>query len=237
MLPIIETPRFTLTVPSSGKKVSYRPYLVKEEKILFIALESGDGKAIVEAMQDVVKACTFGELDIASLTTFDLEYVFLQLRIKSVGESVSVNLKCEFDGEFTPVDINLSEVKLIQDDSYTPERDIKVTDSIGMVLKPITLKRLSEMNLKDEANIMESLTNRIAGCIDHIYDREKIYKASSVPMEELVKFVDSLSHSHLQAIQEYIASFPRVEHTVKFNCFKCGKENTVKLQGIQSFFG
>jgi hypothetical protein len=235
-LPTIETPSFELVLPSSGKPVKYRPYLVKEEKILFIALESGEPASILTAMQEVVDACTFNKLNMNALTSFDLEYIFLQLRIKSVGESVTLNLKCERDGEFTPVTVDLTAVKLVQSASYEPTKNIRITDKIGMIMKPVSLQSLLQMESKESSGV-EALTDRIIGCIDYIYDTEKTYYVADVSREEIRNFVDSLSHSHLESIREYITSFPRLEHTVKFKCFKCGHENTVVLSGIQSFFG
>lgn len=238
-LPVIDTPKFELVVPSTGKKVLFRPYLVKEEKILFIALESNNALAVIRAMEDVVRACTFGAIDTSKLTSYDLEYIFLQLRIKSVGETSTVNLKCEKDGELSPIDIDLTKIKVISPPNFKDTQTIKINDNIGLVLKPVTLERLYRFTQTEDSQIsqLDLISFRLMSVIDSIYDGETIYSADSVSLDELKEFVDNLPRKVIEQIRDFMVSCPTMTHTVKFNCFKCGHTNTVELSGIQSFFG
>lgn len=236
-LPTLITPRHELVIPSTGKTVSFRPYLVKEEKILLIALESNNPKQIFGAMQDVIKACTFGEVEVDSLTSFDIEYIFLQLRIKSVGEKATVKLKCEKDEAYTEVDIDLTQIQVTKPAQFKEKMDIQLTDKIGMVLHPIKALDILRLESQTDNNKSNLITDLVIATIDHIYDDSKIYKAEDSSQEELRAFVDSLNRSQIEKIQKYIESFPRLEHKVTFTCIKCGHINTVTLTGIQSFFG
>jgi hypothetical protein len=233
-LPKLETPRYELTVPSTGKVVSYRPYLVKEEKVLLMAIESENPKQIFSAMQDVVSSCTFGNLNVDNLTSFDIEYIFLQLRIKSVGETVTVNLKCEKDQAYTPVEVDLTQVKLIKSPNFVNSLEVKLTDKIGVVLKPVKASDL--VTLDSSMNKSDLITDLVIATISHIYDADKIYRPEDIPKEELREFIDSLSRQQIGKIQEYIASFPRLELDVTFTCIKCGHVNNIKLNGLESFF-
>lgn len=238
LLPKLESPKFDLVVPSTGKTISFRPYLVKEEKLLYIALESNDPKAIIDAITDVIDVCTFKKLDMGKLTSYDLEYIFLQLRMKSVGESVQVNLKCEKDGEFTPVTVDLSEVKLFRPNGFIENKRIDLGNKISVTLRPITVEALRSMvTEKKEITPMEQLTEKIITCLDTICEGDNVHLVSDVPHSDLKEFVDSLPHKVLDEIQNYLANLPYLTTTVKFTCFKCGHVNTVKLTGIQSFFG
>jgi hypothetical protein len=233
-LPKLETPRYELVIPSTNKTVAFRPYLVKEEKVLLMALESDNPKQIFAAMQDVISACTFGAVSVDSLTSFDIEYIFLQLRIKSVGETVTVSLKCEKDDAYTQVEVNLNDVKLNGSSDFKPTLDIKLNDTVGVVLKPIRAQDL--IPLEGNQKKVDLITDLVIATISHIYDESKIYRTEDVSKDELKQFVDSLSRQQVEKIQNYIASFPRLELDVTFTCFKCGHINTVKLSGIQSFF-
>lgn len=233
-LPKLETPRYELTVPSTGKVVSFRPYLVKEEKVLLMAMESENPKQIFSAMQDVISSCTFGNLNVDTLTAFDIEYIFLQLRIKSVGETVTVNLKCEKDEAYTPVEVDLTQIKLVKSPNFVPSLEVKLTDTIGVVLKPIKASDLVTLN--PSSNKSDLITDLVIATISHIYDSDKIYRPEDISREELREFIDSLSRQQISKIQDYIASFPRIELDVTFTCVKCGHVNTVKLSGMESFF-
>jgi len=233
-LPKLETPRYELTVPSTGKVVAFRPYLVKEEKVLLMAMESENPKQIFSAMQDVISSCTFGNVNVDNLTSFDIEYIFLQLRIKSVGETVTVNLKCEKDEAYTPVEVDLTQVKLVQSPGFVSSLDVKLTDSIGVVLKPIKASDL--ITLDPKVNKTDLITDLVIATISHIYDSEKIYRPEDISKEELRQFIDSLSRQQITKIQNYITSFPRLELDVTFTCVKCGHVNTIKLNGMESFF-
>ena len=226
-LPKIEVPKYVLKIPSTNKKVQFRPFLVKEEKVLMIAQESEDESQIESAIKDVISSCTFDKVNPNDLTTYDLEYIFLQLRSKSIGETATFNLKCEECGEYTEVSIDLGKVNVSFPED-PPEENIKLNDTIGMILKPVSVKNMGKANHKD-FNSMISLV------IDAIYS-DNVYSANDVSKAELDEFIDNLAHSSLQKIQQFIENQPSLKHIVKFKCGSCGAENEVVLEGLSSFF-
>lgn len=235
-LPIIETPKYETTIPSTGKKVQYRPYLVREEKILMIAMEADDQTQIVRAMKEVIKACTFDKVDPDKLCTFDLEYLFLKLRAKSVGEVSKVGLKCEKCDQPTNVTINLDEITI--DMQKKPESKIMLTDKIGVNLSWPKISTVETIETKDNAPKMESAMQVIVSCIESIFDEKKIYPANEQSAEELVTFVESLNQSQFGKIQQFIEDMPKLQKEITFKCCQkeCAHENKVMLSGIQSFF-
>lgn len=236
-LPIIETPKYETTIPSSGKKVQYRPYLVKEEKILMIAMESGDQTQIIRAMKDVIKACTFDKIDPNKLCTFDLEYLFLKLRAKSVGEVSKVGLKCEKCEKPTDVNINLDTIEI--DMSNKPESRVLLTDKVGVNLAWPKISDVETIETKDNTPKMESAMQVVVSCIESIFDDKKIYPSNEQTPEELLTFVESLNQAQFAKIQQFIEEMPKLQKEVKFKCAhkECAHENNLMLTGIQSFFG
>lgn len=231
-LPIIETPKYELTIPSTGKKLEYRPYLVKEEKILMMAMESKDSKQILRALADVVESCAFGKIKAKDLTSFDLEYIFLQLRSQSVGSQTDFLYPCSECGEKNEMNINLEDVKV--QGVEKKKKTIALTDSVGVTLRYLSIKDMESLiGEKEDADTTMKL---IAKCIDSVYDAEKIYPAFESTEEELVAFIESLSSSQFEKIKEFIESMPKLSHTEHFKCTKCGSDNTAVLQGLQSFF-
>lgn len=230
-LPKLESNKFTTQIPSTKEEIEFRPFLVKEEKILMIAQESEDEKQIMSAMKDIVNACTFGKVDADNCTMYDIEYLFLQLRMKSIGETTTLNLKCEKCGEFTEVEIDLNDVKVVWPDEEV-SNTIKLTDDIGLVLKPLTLKAAQKVSGSSE----EIFNQALIQSIESIYDADNIYSGSDVSEKELIEFVDSMSHSQLEEIQSYLNNQPIVKHTVEFKCKHDGHVNKIELKGIQSFF-
>lgn len=235
-LPIIETPKYETKLPSTGKKVQFRPYLVKEEKILMIASESEDPVQITNAVKDVVRACTFDKLDPDKLTTFDLEYIFLKLRSKSVGESSKINIKCEKCEKSTTVEINLDEIEI--DMSKKPSGKVQLTETIGLNLVYPSMRVATRLSQKQNDNKAESAMDVVISCIDSIFDDKKIYPASESTREELLQFVESLNQNQFGKIQEFIQSMPKLQHTVNFKCAnkECGCDNSIVLEGIANFF-
>lgn len=237
-LPIIEAPKYSAKIPSTGKTVQYRPYLVKEEKILMIAMESEDQKQILQAIKDIVKSCTFDKVDPDKLCTFDLEYLFLKLRSKSVGEVSKVGLKCEKCEKPTTVDINLDEVTVKTDN--LPSNKIKLTETIGVTLAWPRMKIINQLedSAKDQ-NKLNGVMDIVMSCIDSIYDDKKVYPADEQTREELVQFLDSLNQAQFAKIQEFIEKMPKLQHTVEFDCGNkdCKHHNTLTIEGLASFFG
>jgi hypothetical protein len=239
-LPILEAPKYEVTIPSSGKKVRFRPYLVKEEKILMIALESQNQKDILTAMKEVVSNCTFGKVDTDNLCTFDLEYLFLKLRAKSVGEISKVGIKCEKCETSTVVEINLDEINV--DMSNRPNPTVKLTEEIGITLAWPKMKAAADLvdTTGDEkmTSKVGTAIDVVVSCIESIYDKTKIHKASEQTKEELVQFIENLSQSQFAKIQEFIEAMPKVEHIAKFKCSnaKCAHQNEITLSGMSNFF-
>jgi DNA-directed RNA polymerase subunit RPC12/RpoP len=233
-LPVLESPKYEVKLPATGKKVAYRPFLVKEEKILMIAMESQDQNQILTAMKDVVKACTFGKVNPDDLTMFELEYLFLKLRSKSVGEMAKLSFKCEKCGKPTPVEINLDTVEV--DMTNLPEKKIKLTDKIGMVLRWPKVDVILEMATKTPEEQKKMAFDMIAACIESIYDDKKIYPAEDQTTDELVAFIESLNQPQFLKVQAFIEKMPKLAHTVNYECSHCKEKNTFKIEGLQNFF-
>lgn len=235
MLPTIEIPRFETVLPSTKKKIEFRPYLVKEEKILMIASESKDEKQILKAIKDMVRACTFDKINPDDLTVFDLEYLFLKLRAKSVGESSKIKLKCEACASFTDTSINLDEIEPTIDPGFANNR-IMLTDDIGVTIKLVSVRAISRIDLSDKGNSVNRVMELLAASIETVFDKKGVYAADTLQKDELGTFIDSLNRQQLGKIEEYIKLLPKLEKTIEFKCSKCEKENSIILSGLQSFF-
>ncbi|HIJ51412.1 MAG TPA: baseplate protein [Nitrospinae bacterium] len=227
-LPTLETPTYTLSLPSTKQKVDYRPFLVKEEKVLMIAQQSEDQTAIFRAMLDVVDACTFGKLMVEKLSNVDLEFILLKLRGKSVGESVEVKMLCDDCQHGNPVSINLDDIK-VKYPRKKADPKIQLTDSVGVICAFPTVKALMSVKKDDPAEI-------IASAIETIFDADNTYSVEDETPEEVAKFIDSLTFSQLKKIQDFISSAPKISHTVKYDCKECGKKGISKvIEGAESF--
>ena len=230
-LPTLESTKYITTIPSTGKEVEYRPFLVKEEKLLMIAQESEDETQILTAMKDIVSACTFNKVKPDDCTLYDIEYLFLQLRIKSIGEESTLNLKCEKCGEYTEVNVDLTKIEVVYPKKKV-DSTIKLNDTVGLTLKPLTLKSSQKIKGTDE----EIFNHAIIQSIDTIFDEDNVYNVNDVTEKEVVQFIDSMSHENLEAIQQYISNQPELKHTVEFTCKHDKHKNKFELKGIASFF-
>mgnify|MGYP001327958454 FL=1 len=232
-LPQINSSRYTVFVPGLNKEVEFRPYLVKEEKILMVAMESNDQKQILGAIKDVIQACVFDNINVNNLAVFDLEVLFLHLRAKSVGEKINVNVKCQ-DEECqleSPIEINLDDIKapVIEKDDNV----VMLSDDIGMTLRYPSfedIQRFDPEYLEKIDGIMELLVL----CIENIFDTEEVYENSSD--KEKMEFIENLNTDQFQTISKFFDGMPSLKHDIEFTCVKCEKENKVELKGIQSFF-
>lgn len=234
-LPIIESPKYSIRLPSTGKNIEYRPFLVKEEKILLIAQESGSSREMIMAMKDIVKACTFNKVDPNLLTSYDLEFLFLNLRSKSVGETSTVKIKCSECDTYVPVEINLDDVA-VPEVSHEPV-NIMLNDTIGITMRHIRVRDLA--NLTDEKKSKSDLVvETVIASIASIYDENGVYPTDESSKDELLAFVNSLNRGQMKKIEEFINTTPKVELKVKFTCTneECKHENEVTLSGVQSFF-
>lgn len=232
-LPTIETPTYELTVPSTGKTVEYRPYLVKEEKILVIAMSTQDHKQMIRAIRDIIGACTFGKLDVDTLRMYDLEYIFVKLRSVSVGANSTIGMKCSNCEEQNEVTINLDNVEV--KNLETKEKTIKITDSVGIVMKAPTVKTMMRANISTEDNY-EFIVGSVISCIDSIFDADNVYDAADVTQAELRDFVESLSQEQFNKVNAFFEGTPALSYDVAFDCQSCGTHNEREIQGLQNFF-
>ena len=215
-LPVLETPTYELTLPSANVQVKFRPFVVKEEKILLQALESGDNREIVQALKDIVRECTFGQLDGGNMPTFDLEYVFLQIRAKSVGEIAKVNLLCPDDKKtYAPVEIDLSKVEVEVDDNHVNNIVIDKDRNLGIIMKYPTIDSV-EPNKQINGLKTDKLFELIANCIHEIYDGEKVHSVKDYSKEEITKFLESLDRKSFDKMNAFFETMPQLKHEVDF---------------------
>ena len=239
-LPKINTPTYELTLPSNRKKVKYRPFLVREEKILVLALESEDQKQITDAIIQIIGDCLITKnIDVTKLPTFDIEYLFLNVRSKSVGETVEVNVTCPDDGK-TKVEtsINIDDIKVIKNKDHN--LIVTLDDKYSMKLKYPSLDQFVENNFDFEmAAPNESVSaamSMLSSCIDLIYDEEESWDASESTKEELDEFIDQLNTKQFQKVEEFFRTMPKLSHTLKVTNPQTGVESEVVLEGLASFF-
>ena len=231
-LPILNTQTFELNIPSTDEKIKYRPFLVKEEKILLQAQE-GTGDEVTDSILQIVDNCTFGKINVDQLPSFDIEYIFLKIRSKSVGEKVKLNLSFPGD-EKTKVqtEVDLSKIIVEMDDDHTNQ--ISLTDNVSVIMRYPTVKTFQGMDLtKFTADDTISLT---ANCIHQIVDGVETYEARDLSKKEINDLLENLTQAQFTAIQKFFASMPKLTHDVKLTHPKTKKKGTVKLQGLRSFF-
>ena len=241
-LPKISTPTYELELPSNGKVIKYRPFLVKEEKILIIALESQDTKQITTAIKQVLKECILTKgVKVEELPTFDIEYVFLNVRGKSVGENIDLIVTCYDDGENTqvPVTVYIDEIKVQKNPEHST--DIKLDTNLVMRMKYPSLEQFIKNNFdfsdaQSESNIEKSF-DIIASCIDMVYNEDESWAASDCTKKELVEFIESMNSSQFKKIEKFFETMPKLSHTLKVKNPKTGVINEVTLEGLTSFFG
>ena len=237
-LPKITAPTYELVLPSSGRKCKYRPFLVKEEKLLIIAMESEDTKQITTAVQNVLKNCILTRgIKVEKLATFDIEYLFLNIRGKSVGEEVEVMITCPDDGETqVPAIINLDDIKINETKEHT--RDIKIDDTLSLRMKYPSMDEFVKNNFDiSEGMDIEDTFELIASCIEQVYSEEESWNASDCSRKELVDFIDQLGTKQFKEVENFFATMPKLSHTLKVTNPKTKVENEILLEGLQSFFG
>ena len=236
-LPKIATPVYELELPSTGKTIEYRPFLVKEEKVLVIALESEDTKQITTAIKNVIKNCikTKG-IKVEELPTFDIEYLFLNIRGKSVGEEIEVNVTCPDDGETqVPVTINLDDIEVQKNDEHSNR--IKVDDSIMMEMKYPSLDQFIKNNFDfNDKNAMDQSFELIASCIDKVFTEEEVWAAADCTKKEIKEFVESMNSSQFKKIEKFFETMPKLSHKITIKNPKTKVESDVILEGLASFF-
>tara|TARA_R110000764_G_scaffold237357_1_gene333436 strand:- start:458 stop:1162 length:705 start_codon:yes stop_codon:yes gene_type:complete len=232
-LPVLNAAKYKTVIPSLGKEVEYRPYLVKEEKILMIALESKDQKQILTALKDVIKACVYDDIDVNRLAMFDLEALFLKLRGKSVGESTELKVKCTQCDAENQQQINFDEIKMPV--IVKQSNVIELTDDVGVTLSYPTVGGMEKQNLN--ASGIDQALDMIIHCVDSIYDANNVYAAKDEGLAAVRTFIDSLNSSQFKKLTEFFEDVPAVTYDMKFDCIKCGIKNNTELRGFDNFFG
>jgi len=236
-LPKIATPTYELELPSTGETVRYRPFLVKEEKLLVIALESEDTKQITTAIKTVIKNCIESKgIKVESLPTFDIEYLFLNIRGKSVGEEIEVNVVCPDDNKTTvPIKINVDYIKVQKNDEH--DKRIKLDETLMMEMKYPSLDQFIKSNFDfTNDNAMEQSFELVASCVDKIYNEEEVWSASDVTRKELMEFLDQMNTTQFKQIEKFFETMPKLSHKVKVKNPKTEVESEVVLEGLSSFF-
>jgi hypothetical protein len=235
-LPKIATPTYELELPSTEQPIQYRPFLVKEEKLLVLALESEDAKQITTAIKTVIKNCIITKnIKVENLPTFDIEYLFLNIRGKSVGEELEVNIICPDDEDTTvKVAINIDDIKVQKNDKHTNQ--IKVDDAIMMEMKYPSLDQFIKSNFDLSSNNMDQSFDLVASCIDKIYTEEDAWSSSDVSKKEIIDFLDQMNSSQFKKIEEFFETMPKLSHEVEVFNPNTEIKSTVVLEGLSSFF-
>ena len=237
-LPKITTSQYELVLPSTGKKIKYRPFLVREEKILILALESEDTNQITTAVKQVLKECVIGRVKIEELPSFDIEYLFLNIRGKSVGETVDIIVTCGDDGE-TQINVSLAidDIKVEKDPKHT--RDLEIGEGYTLRMKYPTMGQFIDTNFNvrtGDDNEVEKSFDIICSCIEQVYNEEDMWSASECSKKELRDWVESLTSEQFKKIERFFETMPKLRHEIKVMNPNTKKENTVVLEGLSSFF-
>ena len=235
-LPKLEVPIYELTVPSTDEKIKYRPFLIKEEKILLIAMESGENEDVIQAVKQIVSECTFYTLKLGNMPMFDVEYIFLQIRSKSVGEVSKLKVLCRDDGEtYVNVEVDLTEIEVQVNDDHTNK--IELTDEMGVIMKYPTIDSFRTAGISDIT--ADNMLDVIVACIDKIYDKkgEEVYDSKDSSKKELMDFVEQMNTTQFQDVQAFFDSMPKLRHEIVVVNPKTKVENVVALSGLNDFFG
>ena len=236
-LPTISTPTYELTLPSSNKKIKYRPFLVKEEKILIIAMESQDTKQIARAVKDVISKCILSKgIKVEKLSTFDIEYLFLNIRGKSVGEQIEVMVTCPDDNKTqVPMSINVDSIKVQKDENHST--DIVLDDTFTLRMKYPSLNEFIKNNFGElEKMNVDDTFDLIASCIDQVYSEDETWASEECTKKELTNFVDSLNSSQFKEVEKFFETMPKLSHTVKVTNPNTSVESEIVIEGLQNFF-
>jgi hypothetical protein len=236
-LPINSTPIYTLTIPSTKKEIKYRPFLIKEEKSLLIAQQSEDTGVMVDSLKEVIKSCVQDKtINVDAFATFDLEYVFTQIRARSVGEVIDLTLKCDActdENASATVKIDLLKLKVQTPENHTTK--IELFDDVGITMKYPTMdvvKKLESLNTND----IDSVFNIVVECIDYIYNSTEVFAAKDQSKTELMDFLNNLTSDQFEKVQSFFETMPKLSHAIDYTCPVCKKEHHKVLEGLNSFF-
>ena len=234
-LPQLHTPSYELEVPSTDEKIQYRPFLVKEEKILLMAMESKDNAQIINAVKDIVSSCTFEKLNVATMPMFDMEYIFLNIRAKSVGEISKLKILCPDDKKtYASVELDLTKVEVQVGDDHTNKSE--VTDDMGIIMTYPTIDSFLESGI--ETVNANNMLDVVGSCVLQIYEQkgEKVYQAKDQTKKELTEFIESMNSSQFKKLQSFFDTMPKLTHTIQVKNPKTKKTSDVKLTGLNDFF-
>ena len=239
-LPTITTPTYELKMPSTGKKIKYRPFLVKEEKILIIALESKDQNEITNSVKDVLKKCILTRgIKVDELPTFDIEYIFLNIRAKSIGEDIKLIVTCPDDNETeVPVTIYVDEIKVVKPKEHTT--DISLDKNLSLRMKYPSLNQFIENNfeVEEEPQTVVNKTFRlIADCIDTVFTEEEAWEAKDYTSDERLEFIEQLNSKQYKQVEKFFATMPKLSHTIEITNPNTKKKSSIVLEGLADFFG
>jgi hypothetical protein len=241
MLPKIDVPIYEIKLPSTGESIKFRPFTVKEEKLFLMAYESEDVKYSVDTIIQVLNNCVVSDIDIKDLPTFDIEYLFLNLRARSIGEIVKLKYRCNNDvgtekepqkcNSSVEIELNVLEVEPSKNPNHTNK--IQLSEELGIVMKYPKMGLIKDNTEVDDFNVVLDL---IISCIDYIYDKDNLYYAKDSTKEELTEFLDSLQSKDLEKIKDFFDTMPKLKKNMDFSCKKCGYTENIELEGLQSFF-
>lgn len=233
-LPKLNVPQYNVKLPSTGKTVKYRPFLVKEEKLLFLAMESGESADMIDAVKNILLACTDLK-SVESLSTFDIEYLFLKIRTRSVGETVDVMLTCPDDDETqAQVSIPLDDIQVVADPEH--KQEIQLTDDVIIKMNYPSLDMFVKMNLEGKNPGMDEIFELSASCAESISDKDQVYLCKDTPKKELMEFFESMNSKQFGEIQKFFETMPKLSHKVKVKNPKTEVESEVTLEGLAAFF-
>ena len=246
-LPTIAVPEYTLTIPSSGKEVKYRPFLVKEEKILLLAMESEKTEEIINATKTIIENCVYGDIDVEEMPTFDIEYIFLQLRGKAKGEVLELKYKCPKCELEIPIALNVDDIKVKETKDHT--KDIKLNEELGVMMKYPNLSLQTKIAQGEDGKPeIEGLFDTMIACIDYIYDKETTYSSKDHTHQEMITFIESLTDDQFQKLAKFFETAPALRHNIELHCKnkgkvpkgekkkECGYKEKITLEGLNSFF-
>jgi hypothetical protein len=238
-LPLQNTPTYNMVVPSTKQKIRFRPFLIKEEKSLLIAQQSEDMMVMVDTLKNVIRGCVLDKIDVDKLATFDIEYIFTQIRARSVGENVDILVQCDEDhGELNEkarvkIIIDLSTIQVITPEGHTNK--IQLFDDVGMVMKYPTVEVLTRLE-NTETEDIEAVFAIVADSVDMIYQGDEIFHAEETPHEEILQFLNNLTSDQFAKVQQFFSTMPKIKKDIEYKCPVCGKEHKKTLEGMESFF-
>lgn len=235
-LPKLTVPTYELEVPSTGKKIKYRPFLVKEEKILLLAMETEDEKQMANAVKTILENCIqTPKFKVDSLSLFDIEYIFLNIRGKSVGETVELNVTCPDDGEtVVPIKLNLDDIKVQKKDGHT--NIINLTDEVSVTMKYPSMDLFVKNNIAETGSDIDDVFEIASMCIDQIVEGEDVYEASNFSRKEILEFLEGMDTKQFIEVQKFFETMPKLSHTITIKNPNTGVENEVVIEGLASFF-